>query len=173
MIRSLAAQLYTTAVKPSIPQEEFVQKVLEREADETTCLSAGLMVPHAILEEGEDITGILGISSAGLNLGAPDGRPVHAVLLLATPQSDRKRHLEVLAAFARAITRDLNLREQLYHARSAAHAYDVLHADEAEDINYFIEDAFERAGVPRGSELMGLVEIATTPRSRSWRLNCV
>lgn len=147
VIRSLASQLYTTKVKPSIPQDEFVAKVLEREELETTCLSEGLMIPHAVLDEGEDITGILGISSRGLSLGAPDGRPVHAVLLLATPKADRKRHLEVLAAFATAITRDLNLQEQLYHARSAAHAYDVLHADAAEDINYFLEDALERVGV--------------------------
>ena len=105
------------------------------------------MIPHAILSEGEDITGILGISSGGLDLGAPDHQPVHAVLLLATPQTDRKRHLEVLAAFARIITSNVNLREQLYHARSAAHAYDVLHADEAEDINYFLEEAMTRAGI--------------------------
>jgi len=147
VIRSLAAHLYTTKVKPSIPQEAFVQKVLEREAEETTCLAEGLMIPHAILDDGEDITGILGISSRGLDLEAPDHKPVHAILLLATPQTDRKRHLEVLAAFARIITSDINLREQLYHARSAAHAYHVLHADDAEDINYFLEDAMARAGV--------------------------
>ncbi len=147
VIRSLAAQLYTTKVKPSVPQEEFVQKVLEREEQETTCLAEGLMVPHAILDEGEDITGILGISSRGLDLDAPDHQPVHAILLLATPQTDRRRHLEVLAAFATIITSDVNLREQLYHARSAAHAYDVLHAEDAEDINYFLEDAMARAGV--------------------------
>lgn len=147
VIESLAAQLYTTTVKPSIPQEEFISKVVERENLESTCLAEGLMIPHAILDEGEELTGILGISSEGLNFNTPDGRPVHAVLLLATPVTERTKHLEVLAAFARAITGDVNLREQLYHARSAAHAYDVLHADEAEDINYFIEDAFERVGV--------------------------
>jgi mannitol/fructose-specific phosphotransferase system IIA component (Ntr-type) len=147
VIRSLAAQLYTTKVKPSIPQEELVQKVLQREKEATTCLSEGLMIPHAVLDEGEALGGMLGISSHGLDLGAPDGLPIHAVLLLATPKADHRRHLEVLAAFATAITRDVNLREQLYHARSAAHAYDVLHADEAEDINYFIEDAITRADV--------------------------
>lgn len=147
VIRSLAGQLYKTKVKPSISQEEFIEKVLEREGEETTCLAEGLMIPHAELDEGEEITGILGISSKGLALDAPDGRLVHAVLLLATPNTERKRHLEVLAAFAQAITRDVNLREQLYHARSAAHAYDVLHAEDAEDINYFIEDAFEHFGV--------------------------
>ncbi len=147
VIKSLAAQLYTTKDRPSISQDEFVEKVLAREQVATTCLSEGLMIPHAILSEGQEITGILGISSKGLDLGAPDGHLIHAVLLLATPETDRKRHLEVLSAFARAITRDINLREQLYHARSAAHAYDVIHADEAEDINYFIEDAMSRAGV--------------------------
>jgi mannitol/fructose-specific phosphotransferase system IIA component (Ntr-type) len=150
VIRSLASQLYTTKVKPSVSQEEFVRKVLEREEQETTCLAEGLMIPHAILDEGEDITGILGISSRGLDLGSPDKQPIHAILLLATPQTDRRRHLEVLAAFATIITSDVNLREQLYHARSAAHAYDVLHADEAEDINYFLEDAMARAGVTEG-----------------------
>jgi len=35
------------------------------------------------------------------------------------------------------------LREQLYHARSAAYAYDVLHADDAQDINYFLDEAVE------------------------------
>ncbi|WP_237607306.1 cation:proton antiporter domain-containing protein [Roseimaritima sediminicola] len=145
VIRCLANQLYATTHRPSLPQEDFVQRVLEREQMATTCLSQGLMIPHAILDQGEDITGILGISSNGLDLDTPDGQPVHAVLLLATPPTDRKRHLEVLAAFARAITRDLNLREQLYHARSAAHAYDVLHAEDAEEFNYYIEDALDRA----------------------------
>ena len=85
------------------------------------------------------------VATSGLS-AAPPAQP-GAVLLLATPKADRKRHLEVLAAFARIITSDVNLREQLYHARSAAHAYDVLHADEAEDINYFLEDALTRAGI--------------------------
>ncbi len=141
VIESLAAQLYTTKVVPPVTQEEFTKMVLEREEQQSTCLAEGLMIPHAILEGGEEILGILGISSDGLNLGAPDGRPVHAILLLATPKTDRKRHLEVLSAFATIITRNVNLREQLYHARSAAHAYDILHAEDAEDINYFLEDA--------------------------------
>lgn len=147
VIRSLASQLYATKVKPSISQQEFVDRVLAREQQETTCLSEGFMIPHAELDEGEEITGILGISSAGLDLGAPDGRPVHAVLLLATPKSEHRRHLEILAAFARAISGDFNLREQLYHARSAAHAYEILHAEDTEDINYSIDDAMARAGV--------------------------
>lgn len=142
IIRQLTDQLYSTSSLDQ-PKEEFVKLVMERDKTLTTCVGEGLMIPHAILEEGTEVKGVLGISSEGLPFPTPDNRPVHAVLLLATPASDRRRHLEVLSAFATAITRDVNMREQLYHARSPAHAYDVIHADEAEDINYFLEDALE------------------------------
>ena len=145
-IRALAAQLYATS-KIELPQEEFIQQVLERDRGETTCVGRGLMIPHAILDEGTEIRGVLGISSEGLDFDAPDGRLVHAVLLLATPETDRKRHLQVIAAFATAIVKDTNLVEQLYHARSAAHAYDVLHADDQAELNYFLEEAADMAGL--------------------------
>ncbi len=142
IVQQLAERLYATATI-AIPKEEFIQMVMERDKQLTTCVGEGLMIPHAILERGAEVKGVLGISSEGLPFETPDDRPVHAVLLLATPASDRRRHLEVLSAFATAITRDVNMREQLYHARSPAHAYDIIHADEAADINYFLEEAFE------------------------------
>jgi mannitol/fructose-specific phosphotransferase system IIA component (Ntr-type) len=145
-IRTLAAQLYATTPMV-IPEEKFVQLVIERDRSETTCLGRGLMIPHAILDEGNAIKGVLGISSEGLDFDTPDGRQVHAVLLLATPEAERNRHLQVISAFATAITKDTNLAEQLYHARSAAHAYGVLHADDQADLNYFLEDAADKAGL--------------------------
>jgi mannitol/fructose-specific phosphotransferase system IIA component (Ntr-type) len=146
IISKLSTLLYKTSTL-SIPEDEFIEKVMERDRTVSTCLGKGLMIPHAILEEGDDIKGVLGISSKGLDIETPDGRAVHAVLLLATPESDRSRHLEVLSAFATAITRNTNFREQLYHARSPAHAYDILHHDDQEDLNYFLEDAASRVGL--------------------------
>ena len=142
IIVQLAEQLYATS-KVAVSKEEFIQLVMDRNDQMTTCVGEGLMIPHAILESGAEVKGVLGISAEGLPFKTPDDRPVHAVLLLATPASDRRRHLEVLSAFATAITRDVNMREQLYHARSPAHAYDIIHADEAADINYFLEEAME------------------------------
>ena len=148
VLSKLTSMLYSTSTM-KIPQEEFLQMLVERDQMETTCLGNGVMIPHAILDEVEEdqVKGVLGLSSKGIDLGAPDGRVVHAVLLLATPESGRNRHLEIIAAFATAITKDINIREQLYHARSAAHAYEVLHHDDLEDLNYFLEDAQERAGM--------------------------
>jgi mannitol/fructose-specific phosphotransferase system IIA component (Ntr-type) len=146
LIETLTERLYATS-KIATPKEEFLASVLAREHDESTCLGQGFMIPHAMLDEGDDVQGVLGLSAQGLELGAYDGREVHAVVLLATPTHDRQRHLEILAAFASAITRNVNLREQLYAARSAAHAYDILHADESDDLNYFLDEAIQEAGI--------------------------
>lgn len=146
LIETLAGRLYATSDLP-VSREEFIEKVLAREQEETTCLGQGFMIPHAMLEEGDEVRGVLGLSRDGMDLGASDGREVQAVVLLATPMNDRQRHLEILSAFASAITRNPAMREQLYSARSAAHAYDVLHADEAEDMNYFLDEAMQEAGV--------------------------
>lgn len=141
----LVGRLYATNKDMPIPQAEFMEKLMERESSMSTTFGRGLMIPHLGMESGQQIRGVLGLSSKGLNLGASDGKPVHAILLLATPVTDRARHLEVLAAFATAITKDTNMRAQLYHARSPAHAYDVIHADDAVDMNYFLDEAIERA----------------------------
>lgn len=148
VIRQLASQLYLGHPVPTVPEEEYVQAVLQREQQESTCLGEGIMIPHAILDTSDEVCGVLGISSEGLPFRTPDGRPVHAVLLLATPQTSRQRHLEILAAFANAITSEGHLREQLYHAGTAAHAYEILHAEESEDFNYYLEDEVEDACRP-------------------------
>ncbi len=144
VIEALTDRLYATSNLP-VTRDEFVSMVMRRESEESTCLGEGFMIPHATLPEGSRVHGVLGLSRKGMDLGAYDGRKVHAVVLLATPEDEQDRHLEILAAFATAITRDGNQREQLYAARNAAHAYDVLHADEAEDINYFLDEAIQRA----------------------------
>ena len=68
------------------------------------------------------------------------GEPVHCMIPLVTPPTQRDRHLEVLAALTRAIGRDPNVQSQLYTARSPAHAYEAIHAEQAEDINYYLSD---------------------------------
>lgn len=143
-MRQLVALLYRTH-DIEMDKDAFLNTVLERDADESTCLGDGLMIPHGVVDDGgahADIVGVMALSAEGLDFDTPDGRPVHAVVLLATSPASRARHLEVLAAFARAIAGDRNVRDQLYHARSPAHAYHILHASDAESFNYFFEDTF-------------------------------
>ncbi len=128
----------------AIDREQFLESVFAREAEMSTCLGSGLSMPHGVLPEGDTILGAMGISHDGLRFDTPDGQPVHCVILLATPPTHRDQHLEVLAAFSRAIGRDRSIQRELYSAKSAAHAYEVLHADEqTEDFNYFLDEAEE------------------------------
>ncbi len=150
IIRELADRLYATTSMP-MGKDEFIEAVLIREAEASTCLGKGFMIPHAKIEGGEEILGVLGLSAQGVDLGAYDGRPVHAVVLLATPVADRERHLEVLAAFATTVTHDPKLREELYAARSAAHAYTLLHAEASTDLNYFLDEAIQELGTEAGA----------------------
>ena len=74
VFQKLASLLYATSPM-TIPQDEFIEKIIARDRLETTCLGQGLMIPHAILDEVEEnqVKGVLGISSKGLNLAAPTG----------------------------------------------------------------------------------------------------
>ena len=65
---------------------------------------------------------------------------VACITLLAVPPDERRRHLEVLAALARSIGTDPDIQTQLYHAKSPAHVHEILHAEEFEDYNYFLEE---------------------------------
>jgi Kef-type K+ transport system membrane component KefB/mannitol/fructose-specific phosphotransferase system IIA component (Ntr-type) len=119
---------------------ELLQSVIERENHVSTCFGGGLFVPHGILPAGEHMVGVMGLSREGLAFDTPDGRAVHCVVLLATPESERDRHLQVLATLARTVGSDATFQAQLFDAKSPAHAYEILHDEEAESFNYFLED---------------------------------
>jgi mannitol/fructose-specific phosphotransferase system IIA component (Ntr-type) len=123
-----------------VNRDRFLETFLSRERESSTCVGAGLAIPHGILADGDDMIGVMGISRAGLPLETPDDIPVHCMVLLATPSSKRERHLEVIAALARAVGRDPVIQRQLFSAKSPAHAYEILHGEESEDFNYYLTE---------------------------------
>jgi mannitol/fructose-specific phosphotransferase system IIA component (Ntr-type)/Kef-type K+ transport system membrane component KefB len=140
VIRQLVELLVRSHHLDGVDREELLASVLAREAQVSTCLGEGLAVPHGDLPEGFGMVGVLGLSREGLSLPTPDGQPVHCMLLLATPRGERDRHLEVLATMARTVGSAPLLHSRLYGAATPAHAYEILHGEETEDFNYFLED---------------------------------
>jgi len=126
-----------------VDRETLLASVLDREAQGSTCLGGGLAVPHGILPEGEPIVGVMALSRHGLDFETPDGRPVHCMVLLGTSPEDRGRHLQVLAALARTVGNDRAFQDQLFDSQSPAHAYELLHGEESEDFNYFMDEVLE------------------------------
>ncbi|MBW2272351.1 MAG: cation:proton antiporter [Deltaproteobacteria bacterium] len=139
-IEKLVDLLITSHHLKHTSREELLRSVLEREEQGSTCLGGGLAVPHGIVPEAHPMVGVMALSRDGLDIETPDHRPVHCMVLLGTAEAERDRHLQVLASLARTVGIDITFQEQLFDAKSAAHAYELLHGEESEDFNYFLEE---------------------------------
>jgi len=139
-IRRLVDHLALSHNLLDVDRHELLASVLERERSASTCLGHGLAVPHGILPDGQPMVGVLAISRRGLALDSPDGVPVHWMVLLATASSERERHLQVLATLARTIGQNAEIQHALREARSAAHAYEILHGEETESFNWYLKE---------------------------------
>ena len=123
-----------------VDKQTLLDSVLAREAEASTCLGGGLSVPHGILPNSLPMVGVMALSREGLHFDTPDGRPVHCMVLLGTANDERDRHLQVLATLASNVGTDHAFQEQLFNANSPAHAYEILHGDESEAFNFFLDD---------------------------------
>jgi mannitol/fructose-specific phosphotransferase system IIA component (Ntr-type)/Kef-type K+ transport system membrane component KefB len=122
-----------------VDRATMLSSVLEREGQASTCLGGGLAVPHATLPDGHAMVGVMGLCRAGLPFATPDGRKVHCIALFGTAKNERERHLQVLAALARTIGADPAFQDRLFNATSPGHAAEILHGEESEDFNYFLD----------------------------------
>ncbi len=121
-------------------KKAFLADVMEREKIMSTCIGRGLSIPSGPLEGENLLVGVMGISRKGLNFATPDGLPIQCVVLLAASRDQMSRHLETQAVLGRTLSADWGLRIQLYNARTPAHVYEVLHAEEFSDFNYFLTE---------------------------------
>lgn len=122
-----------------VDRRDLLASALEREAKGSTCLGGGLAVPHAFLPEGHRVVGVMGLSRTGLPFPAPDDKPVHCIVLLGTSIGEAKLHLQILATLARTIGTDLSMQDRLFGAASPAHAAEILHGEESDEFNVFLD----------------------------------
>jgi len=84
----------------------IVARVLEREGLSSTAVDHGIAIPHAHCDQVDGVVAALGVSRAGLDYEAPDGKPVHLVfLILASPRAT-PAYLSVLGRTARIFHRE-------------------------------------------------------------------
>ncbi len=138
-IEKLVDLLLQTHPLQGVDRNALLDSVNTREEEASTCLGGGLAVPHGLLPSGQPLVGVMAISREGLDFETPDGLPVHCVVLLGTSPDERDRHLQVLAALARTIGTEASFQDQLFNAKSPAHAYEILHGEESEEFNYFLD----------------------------------
>jgi len=119
------------------PRDEVMHAILKREESMPTGIGHGIAVPHAIIGEGKQIYGVLGLMDPPVDFGAPDGEPARLVILVTTPENQVHRHLEVIAAITRMLQNE-KIRNRLFAAQSSEEIHEIIDSEEAETFNYFL-----------------------------------
>jgi len=132
--------LMVTSHGVEMVKKEFHKEVMDRESIMSTCLGRGLSMPSGTLEGEGNLVGVMAISRQGLGFKTPDGLPIQCMVLMAATRDQMARYHEAQAVLARTLTADWSLRIQLYNSRTPAHVYEILHAEDFSDFNYFLED---------------------------------
>ncbi len=84
--------------------DSLIAAVLEREQQMSTATGMGISVPHARLKNIQRPLVLFGRSKAGIEWGAADGKRVHFVFLVFTPEENTNSQLQILRGISIAMT---------------------------------------------------------------------
>ncbi|HPW21738.1 MAG TPA: PTS sugar transporter subunit IIA [Vicinamibacterales bacterium] len=89
---------------PEVPAgTDVVGHVMKREEATSTALGKGWACPHARVPFDEDLMCVIGWSPAGIDYGAPDGKPVTLVVMYLVPGNQRNHYLREVSLLAKAL----------------------------------------------------------------------
>lgn len=77
--------------------EAFSKAIFERESVMSTGIGDGIAIPHVRIPEVSRATLGVGIAPEGIEFDALDNKPVHVLVLFATPEGSDKEYLGLLA----------------------------------------------------------------------------
>ena len=126
-IKSDALEFLGTLLEavPEVSGEEGVtEKALKRESLHNTGIGMGWACPHATTEHEGELLSAVGWSPQGIDYGAPDGKPVHLMVMYFVPDSQRNAYLKEISLLAKAIHQngDLQKLQELTELSDVRHA---------------------------------------------------
>ena len=77
--------------------EALLEAILDRERIMSTGIGLGIAIPHAKIPSVREFVVALGKSPAGIEFNSLDGKPVHFVVMIAGPDQQQERYLQLLA----------------------------------------------------------------------------
>jgi PTS system nitrogen regulatory IIA component len=83
--------------------ETALSALVERESLGSTGVGEQVAIPHAKMQDMEDIAILIGISENGIEYGSSDGAPVRLFFLLLAPEKQMNLHLKTLARISRLV----------------------------------------------------------------------
>ena len=99
-------------------ETDVLHAVREREESQSTGYGYEVAIPHGRSPTLPELAVVAGVSSAPVEYGAMDGRPVRLFFLVVGPESAAGQQVRALARIARLVRRD-SVRERLIRATTA------------------------------------------------------
>ena len=101
VLHELADRLARSGVIRSA--EELFRDLWEREQQGSTGIGGGVAIPHCKLRSLRDVVVALATTAVPVEFGAPDGRPIDLIVLVASPADAPAAHLQALARISRLL----------------------------------------------------------------------
>lgn len=96
--------------------DAIFQAVMNREREGSTGLEKGVAIPHAKSDAVKSLSIVIGISRAGVDFAALDGKPSHLFFLMVAPTSESGPHVQAIAKIVKMIKLD-KFRKKLLDAK--------------------------------------------------------
>jgi fructose-specific phosphotransferase system IIA component len=112
-------------------KEQVFQAVITRESTKSTGIGFGIAIPHGKCSGVKELVMAIGISHKGIDFQSIDNKPVHIVVLLASPIDRTGPHIQALARISRLML-DEDFKNKLQSAQSADELYKLISEKEAE-----------------------------------------
>jgi mannitol/fructose-specific phosphotransferase system IIA component (Ntr-type) len=103
VLEEMVRALVDTQCLDAADADSMVDALLAREAIGSTGIGHGLAIAHAKHPKVRRLLAAYGHSTAGIEYGALDGRPVHCVFLLTWPDGVIGPHLEAIAEISKLL----------------------------------------------------------------------
>lgn len=102
-IKELVDHLISSGDLAASKRTPVLEAFRDRENQCSTGIGAGIAIPHAFLDDIDNVIAIFGRSIEGIDFCALDNAPVHYVVLFIVPRSQYTLHLKTLAAIAKKL----------------------------------------------------------------------
>lgn len=130
-IRSLARTAVEGGALRSDKLEVVVDALVTREKSMSTGMDHGVAIPHAAVDDVQDVVAVLGIAPDGIPFGSLDGLPARIVVCLVIPRAKKLLHIKTLADIARLLSRR-EVRDALVATADAGAALELVREKERE-----------------------------------------
>ena len=91
----------------------------------STGIGLGIAIPHAKISSVTEFVVGFGKVTAGLDFNSLDGKPVHFIVMIAGPDNQQERYLQLLARITLKL-KDGGVRRRLTEAESIAEILEAL-----------------------------------------------